>query len=85
MSILRNLDYNCFSSGYKPGAAKSADEYARLDAEDESLARWKASLGIVPGSGEPVSGPKVSFDASLAFAEIVLIGFYFVEGHCHYS
>lgn len=46
--------------GYKPGAAKSADEYAKLDAEDESLARWKASLGIVPGaSGGEASGPKV--------------------------
>ncbi|KIM46020.1 hypothetical protein M413DRAFT_441088 [Hebeloma cylindrosporum] len=47
--------------GYKPGAAKSADEYAKLDAEDESLARWKASLGIVPGaSGGEASGPKVT-------------------------
>jgi len=46
--------------GYQPGAAKSADEYAKLDAEDESLARWKASLGIVPGSGGNTSGPKVT-------------------------
>jgi Rho GDP-dissociation inhibitor len=46
--------------GYKPGVAKSADEYAKLDAEDESLARWKASLGIVPGSGENTSGPKIT-------------------------
>ncbi|KAJ7068136.1 immunoglobulin E-set [Mycena amicta] len=47
--------------GYKPGAAKSADEYANLDAEDESLARWKASLGIVPGaSNADTSGPKVT-------------------------
>jgi Rho GDP-dissociation inhibitor len=38
---------------------KSADEYAKLDAEDESLARWKASLGVVPGSGGNTSGPKV--------------------------
>jgi len=46
--------------GYKPGAAKTAEEYANLDAEDESLARWKASLGIVPGSAnEAASGPKV--------------------------
>ncbi|KAF9469026.1 immunoglobulin E-set [Collybia nuda] len=47
--------------GYKPTAVKSADEYAQLDANDESLARWKASLGIVPGatSGN-TSGPKVS-------------------------
>ena len=32
--------------GYKPTAAKSIDEYKKLDAGDESLARWKASLGI---------------------------------------
>lgn len=31
-----------------------------MDAEDESLARWKASLGIVPGaSSGPAVGPKV--------------------------
>ena len=47
------------TAGYKPGAAKSVDEYAKLDAEDESLARWKASLGIVPGSAGAASGPKV--------------------------
>ncbi|KIP12638.1 hypothetical protein PHLGIDRAFT_27081 [Phlebiopsis gigantea 11061_1 CR5-6] len=46
--------------GYKVAAAKSIDEYAQLDAEDESLARWKASLGIVPGSAGPASGPKVT-------------------------
>ncbi|RDB22625.1 Rho GDP-dissociation inhibitor [Hypsizygus marmoreus] len=47
--------------GYKPGAAKSADEYAKLDAEDESLARWKASLGIVPGATtSDAIGPKVT-------------------------
>ncbi|KAF4600844.1 hypothetical protein EYR38_005489 [Pleurotus pulmonarius] len=47
--------------GYKPGAAKSADEYAKLDAEDESLARWKASLGIVPGAATGAAdGPRVT-------------------------
>ncbi|KAJ7368173.1 rho GDP-dissociation inhibitor [Mycena albidolilacea] len=47
--------------GYKPaGPVKSAEEYAKLDAEDESLARWKASLGIVPGAGGPATGPKVT-------------------------
>ncbi|KAF9451617.1 E set domain-containing protein [Macrolepiota fuliginosa MF-IS2] len=46
--------------GYKPGGSKSPEELARLDAEDESLARWKASLGIVPGASGPASGPKVS-------------------------
>jgi len=46
--------------GFKLGAAKSMDEYAQLDAEDESLARWKASLGIVPGAAGAASGPKVT-------------------------
>jgi len=48
--------------GYKPSAAKSLDEYKKLDANDESLARWKASLGITDGaaaSGD-TSGPKVT-------------------------
>ncbi|KAG6903387.1 hypothetical protein C0995_013140 [Termitomyces sp. Mi166 len=50
-----------FTNCYKVGAAKSADEYAKLDAEDESLARWKASLGIVPGATDgDTSGPKVT-------------------------
>lgn len=48
------------STGYKPGAPKSPDEYAKLDAGDESLARWKASLGVVPGASGPAKGPKVS-------------------------
>ncbi|KAG8218788.1 immunoglobulin E-set [Butyriboletus roseoflavus] len=47
--------------GYKPTAAKTADEYAKMDATDESLARWKASLGIVPGGvGGDTSLPKVT-------------------------
>jgi len=47
--------------GYKPTAAKTAEEYANLDAEDESLARWKASLGIVPGATTgDTSLPKVT-------------------------
>ncbi|KIK55593.1 hypothetical protein GYMLUDRAFT_47808 [Collybiopsis luxurians FD-317 M1] len=46
--------------GYKPGAAKTAEEYAKLDAEDESLARWKASLGVSAGASTNTSGPKVT-------------------------
>jgi Rho GDP-dissociation inhibitor len=39
--------------------AKTTEEYAKLDAEDESLARWKASLGIVPGADAgSANGPK---------------------------
>ncbi|TCD66944.1 hypothetical protein EIP91_000722 [Steccherinum ochraceum] len=49
--------------GYKIGAAKTVEEYANLDAEDESLARWKASLGIVPGAtGAAASGPQVTVE-----------------------
>lgn len=47
------------SIGYNPTPVKGVDEYAKLDAEDESLARWKASLGVVPGASGPASGPKV--------------------------
>ena len=47
-------------AGFKLTAAKSLDEYAKLDAEDESLARWKASLGVVPGTPGSASGPKVT-------------------------
>ncbi|KAJ3992269.1 immunoglobulin E-set [Lentinula boryana] len=46
--------------GYKPSAAKTAEEYAKLDAEDESLARWKASLGLTAASSGNASGPKVT-------------------------
>ncbi|KAI0772679.1 immunoglobulin E-set [Irpex lacteus] len=46
--------------GYKPTAVKSVDEYTQLDANDESLNRWKASLGIVPGASAPATGPKLT-------------------------
>ncbi|BGP25068.1 rho GDP-dissociation inhibitor [Rhodotorula toruloides] len=49
------------TSGYKVGQAKTLEEYATLDAEDESLARWKASLGIGAGGAPtaPSAGPSV--------------------------
>lgn len=34
------------TAGYKPGEKKSIQEYESLDAGDESLRRWKESLGI---------------------------------------
>ncbi|KZT51373.1 E set domain-containing protein [Calocera cornea HHB12733] len=49
-----------FAPGYKPGEQKTLDTYRELDKNDESLNRWKASLGIdgnVPGE---LSGPKVT-------------------------
>jgi RHO protein GDP dissociation inhibitor len=47
--------------GYKPAAGKSVDEYRNLDAGDESLARWKASLGLDSAAAPSVdtSQPKV--------------------------
>ncbi|PAV20774.1 E set domain-containing [Pyrrhoderma noxium] len=47
--------------GYKVTApAKSPEEYAQMDANDESLARWKASLGIGATPAGDASGPKVT-------------------------
>ncbi|EJD53994.1 E set domain-containing protein [Auricularia subglabra TFB-10046 SS5] len=48
------------TAGYKPTAKKTVEEYAALDAEDESLARWKASLGIGAAASIDTSGPKVT-------------------------
>jgi len=49
-----------FAPGYKLGEKKTVDQYASLDADDESLAKWKASLGVT-GAGAPErSGPKIT-------------------------
>ena len=48
--------------GYKLNAKKlTPQELAELDKEDESLQRWKASLGITQdaAAGADASGPKV--------------------------
>lgn len=47
-------------AGYKPAAGKTVDEYKNLDSGDESLARWKASLGLGSATAGDTSGPKVS-------------------------
>lgn len=40
-------DFDDVEAGYVPaGEQKTVEEYARLDANDESLNKWKASLGI---------------------------------------
>ncbi|BGP48629.1 rho GDP dissociation inhibitor [Rhodotorula kratochvilovae] len=44
------------TAGYKVGEQKSLAELAKLDAEDESLARWKASLGISADAAPSTSG-----------------------------
>jgi len=40
------------TEGYKPGEKKTVEEYTKLDADDEALNRWKASLGL--GSGKTI-------------------------------
>lgn len=47
------------TAGYKPTELKSVDQYAQLDAQDESLARWKASLGLSGAAASASSGPRV--------------------------
>ena len=40
------------TAGYKPGEKKSVNELQNLDAHDESLVRWKQSLGISSSGGK---------------------------------
>ncbi|KAH8920580.1 E set domain-containing protein [Atractiella rhizophila] len=52
------------TQGYKVGEKKSMSEYAQLDANDESLNKWKASLGVGTASGSgDASGPNVTVEA----------------------
>lgn len=60
--------------GYHVGEKKTIEEYAKLDQEDESLAKWKASLGIsTDANAYPVKpGDKrkvVIVEMSLTFPE----------------
>lgn len=41
-------------TGYKPGEKKTIEEYAKLDENDESLQKWKKSLGLLAGDPLPV-------------------------------
>ena len=59
-------------TGYKPAAGKSVDEYRNLDAGDESLARWKANLGLDSATSGDKSGPKVS----LCFIDLLVACIY---------
>ncbi|WEW60911.1 rho GDP dissociation inhibitor [Emydomyces testavorans] len=43
------------TEGFKVGEKKTVEEYQKLDANDESLNRWKASLGL--SGGTPISDP----------------------------
>ncbi|KAK3681494.1 rho GDP dissociation inhibitor [Vermiconidia calcicola] len=44
------------TEGFKLGEKKTIEEYNKLDANDESLKKWKESLGL--GSGDDLSDPK---------------------------
>ncbi|KAL1971448.1 hypothetical protein VTN31DRAFT_2069 [Thermomyces dupontii] len=43
------------TEGFKVGQKKTIEEYKQLDANDESLNRWKASLGLA--TGDPIADP----------------------------
>ena len=45
------------TAGYKPGEKKSIQEYQSLDAGDESLRRWKESLGISSSATQGAMDP----------------------------
>ncbi|PVG04542.1 rho GDP-dissociation inhibitor [Serendipita vermifera] len=53
-----------FHAGFKLGEKKTAEELANLDKEDESLAKWKASLGLGPGGVALAegAGPQVTVE-----------------------
>jgi Rho GDP-dissociation inhibitor len=40
------------TAGYKPGEKKTIEELAKLDAQDESLKKWKESLGLKADSSK---------------------------------
>lgn len=57
---------------YAVGEKKTIEEYTKLDAEDESLAKWKASLGLSGAPGLVAPGDKrsvVILEMALLFPE----------------
>lgn len=40
------------TTGYKPGEKKTLEDYQTLDAGDESLNKWKESLGLNKSTGQ---------------------------------
>ncbi|KAK4617457.1 Rho GDP-dissociation inhibitor [Fulvia fulva] len=43
------------TEGFKVGEKKTIEEYQQLDQNDESLRKWKESLGL--GTGQPIGDP----------------------------
>ncbi|KAI7852416.1 immunoglobulin E-set [Circinella umbellata] len=46
------------TAGYKVGEKKTMEEYQQLDAQDESLNKWKESLGLKGGAPGPTDDPR---------------------------
>ncbi|KAI9488107.1 immunoglobulin E-set [Zychaea mexicana] len=46
------------TAGYKVGEKKTMEEYQNLDAQDESLNKWKESLGLKGGAAAPSDDPR---------------------------
>ncbi|KAJ3180332.1 hypothetical protein HDU85_004037 [Gaertneriomyces sp. JEL0708] len=52
--------------GYKPPEKKTVEELAQLDAQDESLRKWKESLGLKAAAAGPSDDPRKVIVLSLA-------------------
>ncbi|BEJ14056.1 hypothetical protein CspHIS471_0312300 [Cutaneotrichosporon sp. HIS471] len=63
------------TDGYKIGQSKTVAELAALDQEDESLQRWKASLGLTgrTGGGQKRIVPKTIFLTSPTRSQDIII------------
>jgi hypothetical protein len=60
------------TAGYKVGEKKTLEEYETLDAHDESLKKWKQSLGLGQASGKlesPFFTPPFSITVRLLFVD----------------
>ncbi|CAG8493676.1 1814_t:CDS:2 [Acaulospora colombiana] len=62
------------TTGYKVGEKKSIDEYKMLDANDESLNKWKESLGL-----NKVSGKGICFDLEIAPVKCLSLHIYILN------
>ncbi|KAJ1546335.1 hypothetical protein HK405_007202 [Cladochytrium tenue] len=64
-------DFGPSDSAYKVGVKKTAAELAQLDANDESLRKWKESLGLkAGGSGTGATDPRNVVVQSIAMETI---------------
>jgi len=57
------------TQGFKVGEKKTLDEYSKMDAEDESLQRYKESLGL-GGGGKDLSDPNDPRDCIILTLEM---------------